>query len=403
MMLFYMLFASLFFSAHSLWATTDIALWCKHLERSIVEEIEQFHTPSSEQQTRDCAFLVKITQFNVPLTITQPGIYCVGENLTINAQAGFAVSIQSDNVILDLNDNQVIGAGSGTSGVIINGKNNIIIRNGSIRNMSLRGIGINIQGNLSSQNVLIEQMELINDNVGLTMVNTRNWAILNSVAFQNQSNGFLLTANSSGSISGCASNNNNNGFSGSLNNGITFSNCTANFNVTNGFNAAGLRNSHFEECTAFNNQNNGFLFLNSGNQVCDSCSLRNCTLEQNANIGLQLTGNNHDVQDCTAKNNVHGFEIHGNNHIILNNIAQSNSTTGFLLAGSSNGFPASTNCQVRNNTATANKTGFNNLGTNNRIYTNFANNNTTNFNNITNVIASPAAVLAINFTANIAE
>jgi len=77
----------------------------------------------------------KIT--SVPQTITAPGVYCVTTKITSNLSSGAAITINANNVVLDLNDFAIgnLGAGATTTaiGVYATDRQNITIRNGTLR------------------------------------------------------------------------------------------------------------------------------------------------------------------------------------------------------------------------------------------------------------------------------
>jgi hypothetical protein len=70
----------------------------------------------------------KIT--SLPYTITSPGFYYLGDNLT--AAAGNGITISSDGVTLDLMGFCLNGNSSGT-GIYMSGRKNVEIRNGTLR------------------------------------------------------------------------------------------------------------------------------------------------------------------------------------------------------------------------------------------------------------------------------
>ncbi len=94
----------------------------------------------------------------VPAVITVPGVYCFTKSLVTSIASGIAISIQANNVVLDMNGHRLGGlaAGLGTTAVGIHATNrqNITIRNGTIRGFLY---GIELQ-NGASQGHLIEDM-----------------------------------------------------------------------------------------------------------------------------------------------------------------------------------------------------------------------------------------------------
>jgi hypothetical protein len=95
----------------------------------------------------------------VPAVITAQGIYCFTQDLTTSISSGNAIEIQTNNVVLDLNEFKLGGlaAGLGTqaSGIRADNRQNITIKNGSVRGF-MRGIEINDSG--ASQGHVVERV-----------------------------------------------------------------------------------------------------------------------------------------------------------------------------------------------------------------------------------------------------
>src|ERR1700731_5061454 len=71
---------------------------------------------------------------SVPYTITAPGTYVLGSNLTYSSAAGAAITILSSNVTLDLGGHYLYFPGTPTSnvGVYVHNAGNAIIQTGII-------------------------------------------------------------------------------------------------------------------------------------------------------------------------------------------------------------------------------------------------------------------------------
>jgi len=80
----------------------------------------------------DCRAIV-----SVPATITNRGVYCFDHNLATAAATGAAITIDADDVVLDLNGHKLDGSGAGPAtaalGIKSFGHSHITIRNGTIR------------------------------------------------------------------------------------------------------------------------------------------------------------------------------------------------------------------------------------------------------------------------------
>jgi hypothetical protein len=68
---------------------------------------------------------------SLPYTITNPGFYFLSRNLTV--ASGNAITISADDVTLDLMGFSLIGPGSQGNGVLMHGRANVEVRNGTIR------------------------------------------------------------------------------------------------------------------------------------------------------------------------------------------------------------------------------------------------------------------------------
>src|SRR5262245_57018630 len=74
---------------------------------------------------------------SVPYTITVPGIYCLIADLEYPSASGDAITIEANNVVIDLNGHKIgnLAAGLGTTAVGISAarRQNITIKNGTLR------------------------------------------------------------------------------------------------------------------------------------------------------------------------------------------------------------------------------------------------------------------------------
>ncbi len=74
---------------------------------------------------------------SVPAVLTLPGIYCFTGSLTTSMTSGNAITVQASNVTIDMNGFRLggLGAGAGTSAIGISSQDrqNITVRNGTIR------------------------------------------------------------------------------------------------------------------------------------------------------------------------------------------------------------------------------------------------------------------------------
>jgi hypothetical protein len=78
------------------------------------------------------AGLAQTTITTLPYTITSPGVYMLGANLTNSANAAAAITIQASDVTLDLDGFYLIGNGQNGTAILVSDQLNITIKNGGI-------------------------------------------------------------------------------------------------------------------------------------------------------------------------------------------------------------------------------------------------------------------------------
>jgi parallel beta-helix repeat protein len=82
---------------------------------------------------------------SLPYTINSPGFYYIDKDLSCSGAHG--ITINADNVTLDLMGFSLIGSGGGTyKGIYMSERANVEIRNGTVRNFSGHGIGEGYSG-----------------------------------------------------------------------------------------------------------------------------------------------------------------------------------------------------------------------------------------------------------------
>ena len=108
-------------------------------------------------ETTNCTAITSL-----PYTISNQGVYCLTGHLSTNMTLGRAITINANNVTLDLNGYKLgglaAGAGTQTTGIYSQLRKNITIRNGTIRGFLL---GIFFQGSspyTTSQGHIIEDI-----------------------------------------------------------------------------------------------------------------------------------------------------------------------------------------------------------------------------------------------------
>jgi len=123
----------------------------------------------------------------LPYTISTQGHYCFDRNLSTAITTGNAITINSDFVVVDLNNFKLGGGSAGlstnTNGIYATAHRNITVRNGNIRGFK---VAINIGGNTANSGGHLIENNVLDGNtfeaislVGDTVV-VRNNTILNT-------------------------------------------------------------------------------------------------------------------------------------------------------------------------------------------------------------------------------
>jgi len=109
---------------------------------------------------------------SLPYTISTQGVYCLKGNLGTDMAMGNAIEIATNNVVLDLNGFKLGGLAAGPStwatGIYADQRQNIVIRNGTVRGF-FHGIFLGDYGSMTtSQGHLVEDIRAdMNKSVGI--------------------------------------------------------------------------------------------------------------------------------------------------------------------------------------------------------------------------------------------
>jgi hypothetical protein len=86
----------------------------------------------AQAETTNCTAITSL-----PITITTQGIYCLTSDLSTGMTVGNAIEIATSNVVIDLNGHKLgglaAGTGTGARGIFAYQRQNITIRNGTVR------------------------------------------------------------------------------------------------------------------------------------------------------------------------------------------------------------------------------------------------------------------------------
>jgi len=112
------------------------------LSRAAIAVASLLFLDAARSETINCT---AITNALVPYTITAPGVYCVTEKISTNLASGAAITINANNVVLDLNDFAIGNLAAGVStlaiGVLALDRQNIVLQNGILRGFWV-GVGL---------------------------------------------------------------------------------------------------------------------------------------------------------------------------------------------------------------------------------------------------------------------
>jgi len=108
----------------------------------------------------------------LPAVITQSGNYCLRGALSTSITTGSAIEIQANSVVLDLNGFKLAGktAGPGTStfGIHALNRQNITIKNGTVRGF-MHGIALEVSGGVSLGHIVEDIRADLNTFVGINV------------------------------------------------------------------------------------------------------------------------------------------------------------------------------------------------------------------------------------------
>jgi parallel beta-helix repeat protein len=129
---------------------------------------------------------------SLPYTITTQGSYIINQNLTANWNG---IKVQANNVTIDLNGYSISGNNSsGGYGVYMNGRSNVEIRNGTIRNFGSHGIYEENETSGRSHRVI--NVRVMNNKGSGILLNGNNYLVKDCTASNNNTHGIATGQNS---------------------------------------------------------------------------------------------------------------------------------------------------------------------------------------------------------------
>ncbi len=309
----------------------------------------------------------------LPYTISQPGMYRLSGDLSLSTTNTNGITIDADNVTLDLNGHALIGpgkaAGSTGDGIYVDGPQyNIAIRNGTVRDWRLSGINASFAAN--------SQFEALrcynNGNYGIstlvsctvrgnTCCDNGGWgifaangstvsgntcyengargittgsgcAIAGNVCYDNTTDGIYASGGSTVSGNTCS----NNGGDGILGSASTISGNTCNSNDDDGIYGGG--NSTVSGNTCYGNTGDGIEAWHDCIVVDNTCTRNGFLAGDGAGIFVKSSsGNDNCIEHNRVTDNDRGIDVDGSGNYIASNRASGNTTNYDILGGNTTG------------------------------------------------------------------
>jgi parallel beta-helix repeat protein len=232
----------------------------------------------------------------VPYTISSPGFYYLAQNLTLAPVNANAITVQADNVTLDLMGFALSGVGKTKDGIVLSGtRSNVEIRNGTLRSFSGKGIYA-----LDARGIRVISLRVRDTaGTGIELGGTDHLVMDCSVK---SAGGFGIFAGTGSLVKGnLVMNNTDYGIKA-----YGGSNVVGNVAASNSVGIAASFFSSVIDNTVANNTSNGI-------SVADNCTVSRNTAYNNTGTGI-ITG-----IYCTITNNTTDGLTYGNNSTPVNN------------------------------------------------------------------------------------
>lgn len=285
----------------------------------------------------------------LPYPITESGSYYLTGNMDVS---GDGITVEADDVTIDLMGYTITGDGSSGYGIYINGRSNVEIRNGTVKTFGQRGIYEPISSEIRG-NRIISIRVVENGSYGIFLSSTQN-QVKNCTASGNIGTG-IFAGTGSTVTNNTAYDNGSYGFSIGL--GSTVINNTAYDNASTGISAD--YGSTVTGNTAHDNggtgiyaysgstmtNNTAYLNAHDGIKARSSCTVTNNTAYDNGNFGIYADYGN-TVTNNTARDNASGGIATSYGSTVTINTAYANDGDGITTG------PGST---ITNNTARYNQ------------------------------------------------
>jgi hypothetical protein len=294
--------------------------------------------------------------------------YCLAQSVTFNT--GSAITINANNVTLDLNGHIIDGGGNSTNGITLgNGVRNVIIKNGTIQNIGgtgSNGAAINDAAVITTQlkNITIKDMNFNNNSrFILTMRNNSTLNDTDELLIENchaYDSGTIDIFGSTVVVQGCEIHAQNSLTAGILLQAQTGRSClvqdciiTSSFSQRPGVNLSGYRNVTVRNCTVAKRGSAPDIFIDFGCRVFQSknVTISDCIVQYggaftNFSTGFSVSavaGGWVVIERCVASQCFHGFSVQeagitrlGLMARFTDCVAENNREAGFLCATTGN-------------------------------------------------------------------
>lgn len=146
-----------------------VSVFAAYCELANAGSLEPTAAPGPTMKTLDeVEPRVPIHASDLPLTITEPNSYYLVEDVSFTDKLNHAITIECNDVTIDLSGFSVTGPGSGTSsGIYMNSRRNVEIRNGTIRDFEY---GIHEEGQSGKNHRVIDVRAISNSVSGIYLV-----------------------------------------------------------------------------------------------------------------------------------------------------------------------------------------------------------------------------------------
>lgn len=266
---------------------------------------------------------------SVPYTVTSSGLYYLTKELQTTSGSQNAITINADNVTVDLMGYSLIGTGSGTGcGIFMNARKNVEIRNGTVRNFGGSGIyeaknatqGSTTQGlghrvigvraysndangiSLAGIGHLVKDCTSAGNLIGIYAV--ADSTLTGNITYENLGAGILCET----ACMVCGNIASDNGFTGIL----VGEGC----NVTD--NTACYNNVYIVDL--------GLLVGDGISVIANGCMIKGNTLKNNGQNNIYVEGTDNAIEENLVTNSVYGIYFKTSGNFYASNRASGNTT-----------------------------------------------------------------------------